>query len=90
MAAGNAKIRTVMLPCPIIEPRLFRFMNKCNCMCSNCQLGTECHYSSYHCKHAKEYGELEGKGFCIVTGFIPANSWLLYGDVLKGIVDVEL
>lgn len=52
----------------------------CACMCSNCRDSDKCHYSSYHCHHARdddryEYGDLESIGFCIKTGFMPDRSW---------------
>lgn len=59
--------------------------SECSCMCSNCKEGYECHYSSYHCKHANrnKYGHLEGHGFCIVTGFVPDNAWFMSNTIFK-------
>lgn len=50
---------------------------QCRCLCDNCH--DDCHYSSYHCKHAEEdgleYGAYEHKGFCAHTGYMPKHSW---------------
>jgi hypothetical protein len=39
----------------------------CSCLCDNCKIANECHYSSYHCKHwIREYGDVEGYGLCLI------------------------
>lgn len=49
-------------------------MFECNCKCNNCD--NDPYYGSYYCKHGKT-GDLEAKGYCVFTGFIPSHSWLI-------------
>ena len=55
------------------KPKPPEWARTCQCDCDNCC--TDPCYSSYHCKHAVVYGELETKAFCVLTGFTPPRSW---------------